>query len=180
MTRICVFLSLSPLQIYRTRQTSNILPAAVICSVPLQSAPAEAEESLLIRTMSTVHSYKHVWAIRSSSADLSASSLFVFHLRAGGDATAHRLVRLKFIHPLCSLCPVKKGLQMKYYGSSRELADSERVSRRSPPEGSDITDAFMTPRRMGHFFSYLASVEKVPERIIKGAMSTVRAFNGAG
>lgn len=48
------------------------------------------------------------------------------------------------------------------------------------PEGSDNMGAFITPVSNGSFFSYLASVDKVPDRIIKGAINTLKALNGAG
>lgn len=49
----------------------------------------------------------------------------------------------------------------------------------SHPEGGSVNmDASMTLFPMGHFSGYLASVEKVPDRIIKGVVSTLKAFNG--
>lgn len=155
---------------------------APLCCILLQRAPAEAQKDLLIATTSTVHGYeerRHVRAITSSSADISASCLLASHLQAGGDATAHQLVELSLFICCALRVRLSSGFQLTIMGQWGVSA-FWMSCRPYAPWGKWQHGRLCDSLSNGSFFSYLASVEKVPDRIIKGVISTLNAFNGAG
>lgn len=151
---------LSPLQLQRSRLTSTILPTLSYAVSPLQSRPDETKQSLPLLNVCC--------ATRGTTLCLDNHMLICRHLSIVtvciDSRLKHRLINL-FIH--CGdLCVRFSTCSQSDTGVKRGVCAICMSCRPCSSWGEwqhgRLYDSFCN----GSFFSYLAPVEKVPDRII--------------
>ena len=120
------------------------------------------------------------WAETSSFADFAASCPFAFPSTSWRRRHSTSTGQAEFIRLLSSLRPVKCRFYIINIRGQRGVSAFWMSCWTHTSWGKWQHWRFYDSLSNGSFFSYLASVGKVPDRIIKWVINTLKAFNGAG
>lgn len=148
-----------------------IIPCCLWTQLDDASTMLRTLESVLQQSESARAATGEVSQTTSSSVDVSGAHLPPSCLGAGGGAAAAG--RAERLHLLWSCC-----VWLTVRGQGGKSAHSEWVGSHTSWgrwQHGRLCDSFTN----GSFFSYLASVEKMPDRIITGVINTLKALNGA-